>query len=179
VRTPGIPPSCRDLDPDHVVKVFAACNANVGDAARKLHIPSADFRRFVIANPELMAAVFERVELRLDKAEAILERELNSDDPRYSAAAAFFVLRNTARAKRRGWITSSVASIDMAVKANLPPRQIVYRWRNEDDDKREAEAAEIERLHEEGQAVISIGWGDSAGGKTIEHEVDPEGLNKN
>jgi uncharacterized protein YndB with AHSA1/START domain len=87
-------------------------------------------------------------------------------------------LRNSARAKRRGWITSSVASVDMTVNANLPPRQIVYRWRNEEDDKRDAAAAEIERLHEEGKTVISIGWGDPGGCNAIEHEANPEESNR-
>jgi hypothetical protein len=41
--------------------------------------------------------------------------------------------------------------------SNLQPRQIVYRWRC-DDDKRDAEAVEIERLRDEGKTVVSIGW---------------------
>jgi hypothetical protein len=61
-------------------------------------------------------------------------------------------------------VTSSVASVDMTVNANLPPRQIVYRWRNEDDDKRDVEAAERERLRD--------------GGKLIEHEASPQPSNK-
>jgi hypothetical protein len=60
-------------------------------------------------------------------------------------------------------VTSSVASVDMTVNANLPPRQIVYRWRS-DDDKRDAEAAEAERLRDEG--------------KLIEHEASPQPSNK-
>jgi hypothetical protein len=161
VRTPSIPASCRDLDHDHVVKVFAACNANVGDAARRLHVPSADFRRFVIANPELMAVVFERVELRLDKAEAILERELDSSDPRYSAAAAFFVLRNARRAAERGW---RQADATVTVNNNTAVQHnVVYRWRTEADDKRDEEArlkeAEEDRHYaEQGKKVISVGW---------------------
>jgi hypothetical protein len=117
-------------------------------------------------------------EARLDTAEKNIAEALQSEDSRRRDAASFFVLRNTARAKRRGWITSSAASIDMTVNANLPPRQIVYRWRNEEDDKRDAEAAEAERLREVGKTVISIGWGDPDGGKTIEHESGPESSNK-
>ena len=33
----------------------------------------------------------------------------------------------------------------------------MYRWRC-DDDKRDAEAVEIERLRDEGKTVVSIGW---------------------
>jgi hypothetical protein len=37
------------------------------------------------------------------------------------------------------------------------PREIRFRWRT-DDDKRDAEAAEIERLCDKGRTVVSIGW---------------------
>ena len=47
--------------------------------------------------------------------------------------------------------------------ANLQPRQIVYRWRC-NDDRRDAEAAECERLLDEG--------------KFIEHEASPQSSNK-
>ena len=50
-----------------------------------------------------------------------------------------------------------------APNANLPPRQIVYRWRTDDDDKRDAETAERERLRD---------------AKLIEHEAGPEPSNK-
>jgi hypothetical protein len=121
----SIPASCRDLDFEHVVNVFAACKSNVRDAARKLNVPSSDLRRLVIAAPELRAAVFEREELRLDKAEAILERELDSDDPRYSAAAAFFVLRNARRAAARGWRQPVV---EVTVENSGPPRRVEVQW---------------------------------------------------
>jgi hypothetical protein len=67
----------------------------------------------------------------------------------------------------------------LTVNANLPPRRIVFRWRDEDDDKRDAEAAEAERLRDEGEQVVSIGWGDPNGSKTIEHEANPEDSKKN
>jgi hypothetical protein len=94
----GIPESVRDLDHDRVVAVLVATNVNISAAARRLHVPSSDLRRLMNANPDLLALAAEKEERRLDKAEAILDRELNSDDPRYSAAAAFFVLRNAKRA---------------------------------------------------------------------------------
>jgi hypothetical protein len=75
----------------------------------------------------------------------------------------FFVLRNTARAKRRGWIVSASGGVHVTINSNLPPRQIVYRWRTDDDDKRDAETAERERLRD---------------AKLIEHEAGPEPSNK-
>jgi hypothetical protein len=51
----------------------------------------------------------------------------------------------------------------------------VYRWRTDDDNKKDAAAAEAERLSEEGKQV-SIGWGD--GGRTIEHGPTAELSNK-
>jgi hypothetical protein len=125
VRGPGVPESVRDLDHDHVLRVFAACRANVREAAKRLHVPSSDLRRLVIAAPEFRAAMFEREELRLDKAEAILERELDSDDPRYSAAAAFFVLRNAKRAVVRGWRQPDV---EVAVNNSGPPVRCRILW---------------------------------------------------
>jgi hypothetical protein len=109
------------------------------------------------------------VEARLDTAEKNIAEALHSGDSRRRDAASFFVIRNSARAKRRGWITSSSTAVDLNLISNLPPRQIVYRWRNEDDDRRDAEAAEAERLRNEGKQV-SIGWG----GKVIEHAVKPD-----
>jgi hypothetical protein len=54
--------------------------------------------------------------------------------------------------------------VDVTINANLPPRQIVYRWRTDDDDKRDAMAAEAGRLRDEG--------------KLIEHEAEHEPKNK-
>jgi hypothetical protein len=161
-----------------VGEVLARHACNVTDAARDLGVPPSDLRRLLWANPKLQDGAFEVVEARLDTAEKNIAEALKSEDGRRRDAASFFVLRNTVRAKRRGWVTSSVASIDMTVNANLPPRQIVYRWRNEDDDKREAEAAEIERLHDEGKTVTTIGWDDPDAGTTIEHEAGPERSNR-
>jgi hypothetical protein len=48
--------------------------------------------------------------------------------------------------------------------ANAPVRRLVFRWRTPDDDKRDAEYAEAERLRDEG--------------KLIEHEAGPQPSNK-
>jgi hypothetical protein len=175
---PSVPAKAANLDLPVVAEALARHACNITDAAADLGVAASDLRRLMWSNPKLQDGAFEVVESRLDLAEKNIAEALNSDDSRRRDAASFFVLRNTARAKRRGWITSSVASVDMTVNANLPPRQYVFRWRNEDDDKRDAEAAEAGRLRDEGKTVISIGWGDPDGGKTIGHEANPEDSNK-
>jgi hypothetical protein len=124
-----VPESVRDLDPARVLAVLVACNVNVSEAAKRLCVPSADLRRLVLASPDLMVAAFEKEERRLDKAEAILDRELNSDDPRYSAAAAFFVLRNAKRAVARGWRQPDV---EITVENQAPARTYVFRWEGDE-----------------------------------------------
>jgi hypothetical protein len=120
-----IPESCRDLSHDRVIAALIASNVNITDAAKRLHVPSVDLRRLMSAAPELLALAAEKEERRLDKAEAILDRELNSDDPRYSAAAAFFVLRNAKRAVARGWRQPDV---EVAVASSGPPVRCRILW---------------------------------------------------
>jgi hypothetical protein len=171
-----IPDSVAHLDLATVAEVLVKHGANVRNAAAELGVPTSDLRQLTLVNQALINAAYEAEELRLDRAEAAVEEALKSDDSRRKDAAAYFILRNSSRAKRRGWITSSSASVDLNINANLPPRQIVYRWRCDDDDKRDAERAEIERLRDEGKHAVSIGWGD--GDKTIEHAACPEPENK-
>ena len=83
------------------------------------------------ANPSLQDQAFEVVEARLDTAEKNIHEALHSDDSRRRDAASFFVLRNTARAKRRGWITSASAGVDVSVA--VAPRTVTFRWRRDDD----------------------------------------------
>ena len=166
---PSVPATVADLDRNLVVEALAKHACNVSDAAQELRVPASDLRRLMRANPSLQDQAFEVVEARLDTAEKNIHEALLSGDSRRRDAASFFVLRNTARAKRRGWIVSASGGVDVSVSANVQPRTIVYRWRNEDDDKRDAEAAERERLEAEGKTVVSIGWGNPAS-KTIEHE---------
>jgi hypothetical protein len=166
-----IPDSVAHLDIGVVAETLVKHGANVRSAAAELGIPPHDLRRLTLLNQALIEAAYEAEELRLDRAEAAVDEALKSDDSRRKDAAAYFILRNSARAKRRGWITSSSASVDLNINSNLPPRTITYRWRTEDDDKRDAEAAEIERMRDEGKQVKTIGWVD---GKTIEHEAKSE-----
>jgi hypothetical protein len=125
----GIPESVRDLDHDRVVAVLVAANVNISAAATRLRVPSSDLRRLMNANPDLLALAAEKEERRLDKAESILDRELNSDDPRYSAAAAFFVLRNAKRAVARGWRQPDV---EVTVENQAPAKTLVFKWQGEE-----------------------------------------------
>jgi hypothetical protein len=120
-----VPESCRDLDHERVIATLIACNVNISVAARKLQVPSVDLRRLLYAAPELLALAAEKEERRLDKAEEILDRELDSDDPRYSAAAAFFVLRNAKRAVSRGWRQPDV---EVSVTNSGPPVPVKIFW---------------------------------------------------
>ena len=120
-----LPASVRDLEPDRVVAALTSTNVNITAAARKLHVPTSDLRHLVYVVPELLSIAIDKEERRLDKAEEILDRELNSDDPRYSAAAAFFVLRNARRAAQRGWRQPDV---EVVINDNRPPRSVDVKW---------------------------------------------------
>jgi hypothetical protein len=141
----NLPESVRDLERDHVVKTLTACNVNITAAARKLDVPSADLRRLLYAAPELLSLAVEKEERRLDRAEEILERELQSDDPRYSAAAAFFVLRNAKRASDRGWRQPD-APVSASVTVDAGSRRLVFRWREEADDLADEARLAAERI---------------------------------
>jgi hypothetical protein len=95
---------------------------------------------------------FETVEARLDMAEKNIHEALASEDSRRRDAASFFVLRNTAKARRRGWITSAGASVDVNIQTNKTVNY-TFRWRTSEDDERDAEAAEAERLRDEGKLI--------------------------
>jgi hypothetical protein len=103
-----------------------------------------------------MDAAAEIEERRLDLAEKNIFEALRSDDPRRRDAASMFTLRNSARAKRRGWIPSSSASVDLNINANLPPRQVVFRWRTAEDDERAKAAAALETLRLKAEATRLI-----------------------
>ncbi len=92
-------------------------------------MPATDLRRLMWTNPRLQDQAFEVVEARLDKAEKNITEALHSDDPRMRVAASMFTLRNSVRAKRRGWITSAVAAVDLTIAAE-PQRETIFTWRN-------------------------------------------------
>jgi hypothetical protein len=149
---PNVPATVASLDLSVVIEVLARCGCNVTDAAADLGVPASDLRRLMWANPKLQDEVFEVVEARLDVAEKNIAEALHSDDSRRRDGASFFVLRNTARAKRRGWITSSSSTVDLSVSVDNSARTITYRWRKENDPDPNA----------------PIDWGDKP---LIEHEA--------
>jgi hypothetical protein len=177
IAKPKVPDSVAHLDLDVVVETLSRHRVNVSEAADELGVASADLRRLLWANPQLTDAAVEMEERRLDLAERNIYEALTSDDSRRRDAASMFTIRNSHRARKRGWITTSTSAAELSVSTSATgPREIRFRWRTDDDDKRDADAAEAERLLYEGKPVISIGWGD--GGKTIEHAASPQPSNK-
>jgi hypothetical protein len=67
-------------------------------------------------------------ERRLDLAERNIHQALKSSDGRERLAASFFVVRNSHRSRRRGWITSSSTAAELSVSASADqPLTIVFR----------------------------------------------------
>ena len=132
---------------------LAKGSINGGEAASELGVGSADLRRLLWANPKLTDAAVEIEERRLDLAERNIFEALRSDDPRRRDAASMFTIRNSHRARKRGWITTSTSAAELSVTANAPARTLTFRWRTSEDDEREAEAAEAERLRDEGNLI--------------------------
>lgn len=156
----NFPATVADLDLGVVIKVLGRCGCNVSDAAHDLGVAASDLRRLLWAKPQLQEQAFEIVEARLDKAEKNIAEALNSDDSRRRDAASFFVVRNSARAKRRGWIVSASAGVEVNVGADLPPRRIIISWSSPDDKEDDAN----DKLED--------------AGKLIEHEAEPESSDK-
>jgi hypothetical protein len=132
VAAPVVAASVADLDHSLVAAVLARHSCNVTDAAQDLGVPPSDLRRLLWANPKLQDEAFEVVEGRIDLAESNIAEFLRSSDGRERLAASMFTLRNSARSRRRGWITSA-AAVDLTVGSE-PPRNIVIRWANEKED---------------------------------------------
>jgi hypothetical protein len=137
---------------------LAKGSINVSEAASELGVGSADLRRLLWVNPKLADAAVEIEERRLDLADRNIFEALKSDDPRRRDAASMFTIRNSHRARKRGWITTSTSVAELSISASATgPREIRFRWRTDADDKRDAERAEAERLRDEGKTVVSIG----------------------
>jgi|HubBroStandDraft_6_1064221.scaffolds.fasta_scaffold673547_2 hypothetical protein len=161
---PIVPDSVQHLDVDVVVEVLSRHGVNVSEAADELGVASADLRRLLWAKPQLTDAAAEIEERRLDLAEKNIYEALRSDDPRRRDAASMFTIRGSHRARRRGRITTSTSAAELSVTANAPARTLTFRWRTSEDNQRDAEAAEAERLRDEG--------------KLIEYEGRPDNSNK-
>jgi hypothetical protein len=165
------PDSCADLCPAKVERVLEKHRGHIPAAAKELGVSTPDLRRLTWAQPSLLDHALEEHELVVAQATGVVIQALDSPDPRRREWAcdkimSSYLARNHPLAPaRRG------AGVDVSAG---PPREIRFRWRTSDDDRRDAERAEAERLREEGKTMIGIGWGDPAGGKTIEHRANPE-----
>jgi hypothetical protein len=170
------PASCEDLCPAKVVRALERSFGQIPAAARELGISMPDLRRLVSAQPALLEEALEEHELAVSQAMGVVIEALYSDDLRRQMWASDKIMSSwlardhpLAPARRRS------AATDVSVQ-NKKTVNYTFRWRNRDDDKRDAEAAEAEPLRDEGKSVVSIGWGD--GDKTIEHAACPEPSNK-
>ena len=97
-----IPETVAHLDVEIVAAALIRHDANIGNAARVLGVPSGDLRKLVLADQRLADAALEAVELRLDDAEANLCEALHCGDPRRRDAISMFMLRNRQRASKCG-----------------------------------------------------------------------------
>jgi hypothetical protein len=76
----------------------------------------------------------ELEEQRLDLAEKNIYEALRSDDSRRRDAASMFIIRNSHRARRRGWITTSTSAAELSVSVNAnQSRTLTFRWRKDSD----------------------------------------------
>jgi hypothetical protein len=131
---PKVPNTVAPLDPDVVIEVLSRHGVNVSEAANELGVASADLRRLLWARPQLTDAAVEIEERRLDLAERNIYEALRSDDPRRRDAASMFTIRNSHRARKRGWITSSTSAAELSVSASVDqPRKISFSWRTSDN----------------------------------------------
>src|ERR1700722_18071593 len=173
---PKVPDSCEHLDLALVERVLAKHHAYFPAAASELGVLPADLKRLTWAKPHLLDEAHEEMEAVVARAWGQLIAALYSDDPRRQMWASDKIISSwmardhpLAPARRRS------AATDVSVQSKKTV-DYTFCWRNSDDDKRDAEAAEHERARDEGKPVVSIGWGD--GGKLIEREAGPEPGNK-
>jgi hypothetical protein len=139
---PIVPARVADLDHDVVAQTLARHSCNVSAAAAELSVRPSDLRRLIWANPGLQDAAFEQVEARLDEAEANIAEALHSEDTRRRDAASFFVIRNSARARKRGWITTSTSAAGVSVSmSECGTRTLRFRWKTEADNLQDADEA--------------------------------------
>ena len=71
-------------------------------------------------------------ERSLDIAERNILAALTSDDPRMRMASAMFTVRYSAKARKRGWITNSSASVDANAVADAEPKHYRVVWSKPD-----------------------------------------------
>ena len=154
---PRPPASCADLDLAVVERTLAKHYGDITGAARELGVSGPDLKRLTWAKPQLLEeAELERMGV-ISHVWHVLITALDSDDWRRNMWASDKMMSS--------WLARdhplSPARRGAGVDASAgPPRVIEYRWRTDDDDKRDAEAAEAERLRDPG--------------KLIEYEASPQ-----
>jgi hypothetical protein len=112
-----VPESVAHLDIEIVAAALIRNDANIGNAAHELDVPSGDLRKLVLVDQRLADAALEAVELRLDDAEANLREALRCGDPRRRDAISMFMLRNVQRAAKRGYAVAASAPVLRSVPA--------------------------------------------------------------
>jgi hypothetical protein len=136
---PKVPAACADLDLAEVSRVLAKHYGDIPASARELNIPAPDLRRLTWAKPKLLEeADLERMGV-IARAVGEVIQAVYSDDPRRQMWGCDKLLSSwlardhpLAPARRR-----STASVDVNVQNNKTVNY-TFRWRNSDDDKRDA-----------------------------------------
>jgi hypothetical protein len=114
------------------------------DSRREPSPPSG--RKSTQPTVQILEASSEIEERRLDLAERNIHRALHSDDRRERLAASMFTVRNSHRARRRGWITSATSAAELSVSvAADKPQEITFSWRNQDGSRYEPGTDTFER----------------------------------
>lgn len=85
------------IDLEAAEQALVEAHANVAKAAAKLGVKTADLRRLMARNPELIAVALEAAERDLDKAEQILLDGMDSSDKLKRLEAAARVLKGRFR----------------------------------------------------------------------------------
>ena len=160
-----VPESVAHLDIEIVAAALIRNDANVGNAARALGVPSGDLRKLVLVDQRLADAALEAVELRLDDAEANLCEALRCGDPRRRDAASTFMLRNVQRASKRGYaVAASAASLEVGSGDGAQPQTYVIRWGNGPD-------REMETIERDGREISIPRYDNGRGDGCLEGEV--------
>jgi hypothetical protein len=161
----ALPATVSNLDFAVVVEALTRRACNVTDTAHDLQVPPSDLRRLMWANPQLQDQAFEVVEARLDLAETNIAASLRSGDGRERLAASMFVIRNSHKARKRGWITSSSSAAELSVSAELDrPRKITFSWRRPDGEDDERLTDILER---DGQRFAVPRYGEPIEGEVV------------
>ena len=161
-----VPESVAHLDIEIVAAAFIRNDANIGNAARELDVPSGDLRKLVLVDQRLADAALEAVELRLDDAEANLCEALHCDDPRRRDAISMFLLRNTQRASKRGYaVAASAASLEVSHNNRAPAQTVVFRWGGDDSDR------EMDVIERDGKNISVPRYGGERGDDCLDGEV--------